>query len=443
MKRKISLMKRFFNVDLWEINLRSLSTFRASCIKLVRVLVLSIHGFLVDKCPLQASALTFYTIFSIVPLAAIIFGIAKGFGMQQKLQADLNAKFSEYQVLLDKLYELADKALANAQSGAIAIIGLVVLFVTVIKVIGNIEHSFNDIWGVKTARSLFRKCGDYTILLIVCPALLLFASSITVYIRTQLSHFAEAGYVWDSLLGPIQFILIKSIPFLISWLLFTFIYKTMPNTKVKILSAVFAGIVAGTLFQLLQQYYIIVQLAFSHQSAIYGSFTAIPLFLLWLQLSWYIVLLGAELSFAHQNIDTYECEPYASSTSESLRRKLLIKTCTIIVKNFIAGEKPMSDIAVARACGIPIRESRELLFSLSNAGIVNKVLDAQEDEAGYNPSMPIDKISIQNIWKKVDAVGRNSFPLPEKEKFSTLEDELKALAEDCTNSKHNKLVKDL
>ena len=443
MKKKISLLKRFFNVDLWEINLRGLSAFRASCIKLVRVLVLSIHGFFVDKCPLQASALTFYTIFSIVPLAAITFGIARGFGMQQRLQADLNAKFSEYSELLEKLYELADKALAKAQSGAIAMIGLAVLFFTVIKVVGNIEHSFNDIWGVKIARTLFRKCGDYTILLIISPALLLFSSGATIYINRQIVRFAEAGYVWDSLVGPITFVFIKLIPFFLSWLLFTFIYKTMPNTKVKILSALFAGVIAGTLFQFLQQYYIIIQLAFSNQSAIYGSFTAVPLFLMWLQISWYIVLFGAELSFAHQNIDTYECEPYASNISESLRRKLLIKSCTIIVKNFIAGKKPMTDVAVARACGMPIRESRDLLFCLSSAGVVSKVLDSEENEIGYNPSMPIEKISIQTIWKKVESIGRNSFPLPENEEFTQLEKELAALTKDCTKSTHNKLVKDL
>ena len=443
MKAKISLLKRFFNVDLWEINLHGLSAFRSSCIKLVRVLVLSVHGFFVDKCPLQASALTFYTIFSIVPIAAITFGIAKGFGMQQKLQADLNAKFAEYSELLEKLYELADKALAKAQSGTIAIIGVGVLFFTVIKVVGNIEHSFNDIWGIKTARSLFRKCGDYTILLLVCPALLLFSSGATIYISRQVKLFIEAGYVWDSLAGPIVFMFVRFIPFFISWIVFTFIYKTMPNTKVKILSALFAGIVAGTIFQFLQQYYIIIQMAVSNQSAIYGSFTAVPLFLLLLQLSWYIVLFGAELSFAHQNVDTYECEPYASNTSGALRRKLLIKTCTIIVKNFLAGKKPLNDVAVARACGMPIRESRDLLFCLSNAGVVSKVLDSEDKEVGYNPSMPIEKISIQTIWEKVESFGRNSFPLPENEEFTELDKELAALAKDYANSKHNKLVKDL
>ena len=151
------------------------------------------------------------------------------------------------------------------------------LFFTVIKVVGNIEHSFNDIWGVKTARSLFRKCGDYTILLLICPALLLFSSGATIYINRQIERFAEAGYVWDSLVGPIAFVFIKFIPFFLSWIVFTFIYKTMPNTKVKFLSAVFAGIIAGTLFQFLQQYYLIVQMAVSNQSAIYGSFNRGPI----------------------------------------------------------------------------------------------------------------------------------------------------------------------
>ncbi|MDD5699378.1 MAG: YihY/virulence factor BrkB family protein [Victivallaceae bacterium] len=443
MKQKMSWFKRFFSIGLWEINLRGLSAFRASCIKLLRILVLSVHGFFADKCQLQASALTFYTIFSIVPLAAMVFGIAKGFGLQKKLQADLNANFSEYQVLLDKLYVLADKALARAQGGTIAVIGLVVLFFTVIKVIGNVEHSFNDIWGIKTARTLFRKCGDYTILLIICPALLLFSSSATVYITTQVSRFARAGYVWDSLVGPIAFVFIKFIPFFLSWFLFTFLYKTMPNTRVKTGSALFGGVIAGTLFQFLQQYYIIIQLAVSQQSAIYGSFTAVPLFLLWLQISWFIVLLGAELAFAHQNIDTYECEPFASNTSNALRRRLLIKSASIIVKAFVSGRNPVNDTDISRACGIPIKESRDILFRLARAGIISKVLNAQDEEIGYKPAVPVDKISIQYIWESVDAVGRTSFPLPEDEEFSLLEKELQALAQDCGNSSHNKLVKDL
>ena len=443
MKKKISSLKEFFAVGLWEINLRSLSVFRASCVKFVRILILSIHGFLTDKCPIQASALTFYTIFSIVPLAAIVFGVAKGFGMQKKLQADLNANFAEYQVLLDKLYELADKALAKAQSGTLAIAGLVILFFTVIKVIGNVEHSFNDIWGIKTCRSLFRKCGDYTILLIICPVLLLFSSTATVYITTQIERLAEAGYIWNSVIGPITFVLIKFIPFVLSGFLFTFLYKVMPNTKVKILSALFAGAIAGSLFQILQQYYIVIQMAVSNQSAIYGSFTAVPLFLFWLQLSWFIVLFGAELSFAYQNVDTYECEPYASNTSEGLRRELLVKAASIIVKNFMEGNKPVSDMHVAQACGIPIRESRNILYDLCNAGIISKVLDHQENEIGYNPSLPVNQINIQTIWDKADAVGRNSFPLPRNAEFTLLEKELEALRKDCMKSQHNKLVKDL
>jgi membrane protein len=255
-------------------------------------------------------------------------------------------------------------------------------------------------------------------------------------------RYARSGYLWD-FIGPITFVFIKFIPFILSWVLFTFIYKTMPNTRIKIFSSLFAGVVAGTLFQFLQQYYIIVQLAVSSQSAIYGSFTAVPLFLLWLQLSWLIVLFGAELSFAHQNIDTYECEPYASNTSEALRRELLIKVSYLVVKNFTNGHPPLNDVHIARACGIPIRESRSVLFSLVNAGIVSKVQDNEGEEVGYIPNVPLEKLSINYIWEKVSVTGRNSFPLPEKEKFSSLANELAALSRDCEASKHNKLIKDI
>ena len=443
MKKKVFLLKRFLKVDLWEINLRNLSSFKAAIVKFVRIMVLSFHGFLADKCPLQASALTFYTIFSIVPLAAMVFGIAQGFKLKEKLQALLNKNFADYQVLLDKLYEMADKALAKAQGSTIAIIGLLLLFFTVIKVVGNVEHSFNDIWGVKTARKLFRKCGDYTILLIVCPALLLFSSSVTVFINTLINEYAKSSYGITTVAEFMTFLTIKFIPYLSMWTLFTFIYKTMPNTKVKFFSALFAGIIAGSIFQILQQYYIVIQVAVSNQSAIYGSFTAVPLFLMWLQISWFIVLFGAEISFAHQNVDTFECDPYDLNISGSLQHKLEIKATFLVVKAFVGGLKPVSDSEIARDCGVPIRGARDILYKLCKAGVITKVVDINNDESGFVPAIPLEKLSIQFVWESVDSVGRSSFPLPELKKFAKLDSQLKAFADDCVVSEHNKLIKDL
>ncbi|MCP3965850.1 MAG: YihY/virulence factor BrkB family protein [Lentisphaerae bacterium] len=436
-------IKRFFTVDLWQINLHGVSSFRALCVKLVKVMVLAIQGFLTDNCPLRASALTFYSIFSIVPVAALIFGIAKGFGIEAMLKRELAEKFTEHQMLLEKVYGFAETTLRSARGGMIASIGVIVLFWTVIKVISNIEYSFNDIWGIKAHRTFFRKFSDYTSLILICPLLVVFSSSATVFVSTQVSRFTESTFLINTLSGPFNIVFANMIPFFLSWLLFTFIYMVMPNTKVKLSSALIAGIIAGTAYQLLQKNYIILQVALSKYNTIYGSLSALPLFLIWLQVSWLIVLFGAEISFAHQNIDTYEYEPHALNISDALRKKLLVQVTSLIVKTFVNEKPAIPDVELAHLCGIPIRQTRDILYRLSEAGIVNKVADDNKDSYGYQPAIPIEKISIASVLHQVENCGRGAFPFPPKEDFSHVSESLKALYDEMDISPNNKLLKDL
>jgi len=245
-------------------------------------------------------------------------------------------QFSGQEEVLTTVISFANSLLANTKGGLLAGVGIMVLFWAVIKVLGNIEYSFNDIWGIKEGRTLGRKFSDYLSVMLLCPILMILASSVTVFITTQIT-LITAKVALLGMFSSIIFFVLKLLPYCLIWVLFTFLYIFMPNTKINFKSGILAGIIAGTLYQLVQWGYIVFQVGAAKYNAIYGSFAALPLFLIWLQLSWLIVLFGAELSFAHQNVDTYEFEPDSLNISDHFKKLLSLQTCHVLVKNFCGG----------------------------------------------------------------------------------------------------------
>ncbi|HOO90878.1 MAG TPA: YihY/virulence factor BrkB family protein [Syntrophales bacterium] len=339
--RAVARFIEFIKGDIWRIRLKDLPRKRSFLIKQLRIFLLSLRGFDEDKCQLRASALTFYSLISIVPVAAMAFGIAKGFGFEKRLERQLLEQFQGQEEVITRVIDFAHSLLTNTKGGVIAGVGVILLFWAVIKVLGNIEASFNDIWGIREARSLGRKFSDYLSVMLLCPILLILSSSAAVFITTQVTLIVEK----ISLLGifsPLISFLLKLLPYGIVWVLFSFLYIFMPNTKVNFRSGILAGIIAGTIYQIVQFGYIAFQVGAAKYNAIYGSFAALPLFLIWLQLSWLIVLFGAEFSFAHQNVDTYEFEPDSLKISGSFKRLLSLQIAHLLVSNFAEGEKPLT-----------------------------------------------------------------------------------------------------
>ena len=339
---------KFITVDIWRIRLEDLPFGKSFLIKQLRIFLLTLRGFDEDKCFFRASSLTFYTILSIVPVAAMLFGIAKGFGFETMLKRELFEKFpgEAQQEVLWKVFDFAESMLLATKGSVIAGIGLVILFWSVVKVLSNIEASLNDIWEIKEARSWGRKFADYLAVMLLSPLLILMSSSATVFITTQFTKLANeiklVGFI-----SPFIFLSFKLIPYFLIWILFTIIYVLMPNTKVSIKSGFVAGIIAGTIFQVVQWAYISFQVGTARYNAIYGSFAALPLFLMWVQISWWVVLFGAELSFANQNVDTYEYEPDSKKVSPAFKRVLTLQIAHLLVKNFAKGEifyQQMSDL---------------------------------------------------------------------------------------------------
>jgi len=407
----------FLRVDIWRIRLKDLPGPKSFFIKQLRVVLLALRGFDEDKCRLRASALTFYTLLSIVPVLAMAFGIAKGFGLEKTLETQILDRLPGQEEVTTRIIEFARSLLENAKGGTIAGIGVVILFWTVIKVFGNIEKSFNEIWGVRTQRSMARKFGDYLSMILICPFLLIMSSSITVFIASQIRNITQ-DVEFLGAVTPLIFRVIRLSPYCVIWILFTFIYLFMPNTKVRFTSGLLAGVVAGTTYQLVQSGYITFQIGMAKYNAIYGSFAALPLFLVWLQLSWFIVLFGAEISFAHQNVDTYEFEPDCLRASHRFKRLLALRITHLLVNVFCKGEKPLDAPQISHSLEIPVRLVRDVLYELTGAGIVSEVKEDGERETAYQPAQCTDRFTVKYVLDALDKRGSESTCHPERSEGS-------------------------
>jgi membrane protein len=426
--QRSSAIGQFLKTDIWRLQGHKLPPRRFFWITQLRIVLLAIRRFVEDKCDSRASALTFYSLLSIVPVVAMAFAVAKGFGVEKMLAEQLMAKLEGHEEVAERIISFAQSMLENTKGGAIAGVGIVVLLWTVIKVLGNIEASFNDIWGVKTPRRMGRKLADYLSVMMICPILLITASSVTVLLTTRVATMVERL----SFLGYFANVLIfflKLLPYGVIWIVFTFIYAFMPNTKVQLKSALWAGILAGTIYQLTQLAYITFQIGVANYGAIYGSFAALPLFLVWLQLSWVILLLGAEFSFAHQNVATYEFESDCRSVSYSFKQLVALLIACLSVKRLLAAEEPLTAEDISRELEVPIRLVRSVLFELTETRVLSQVYVKDRDEPAYEPACDIHGLTVVTIMEKLDQRGIDSIPIAESSDLSKIQETLRRLRE--------------
>jgi len=442
LKNAVSGYIDFIKGDIWRIRLKEQPRKKSYLIKLLRIFLLSIRGFDEDKCLLRASALTFYSLISIVPVVAMLFGIAKGFGFEQRLERQLIEQFQGQQEVITRVIEFAHSLLMNTKGGLIAGVGIIILFWAVIKVLGNIEASFNEVWGIEEARSMGRKFSDYLSVMMLCPILLILSSSATVFITTQVKLIITKVALLGMFSPAILFIL-KLLPYCIVWVLFSFLYIFMPNTKVSFKSGILAGIIAGTIYQLVQFAYITFQVGAAKYNAIYGSFAALPLFLIWLQVSWFIVLFGAEFSFAHQNVDTYEFEPDSRRISDSFKRLLALNISHLLVSNFAKGEKPLTAAEISHQLEIPIRLVNLILNDLVASGILSDIQTEEDKEVAYQPARDINSLSIKFILESLEDKGINAIPVAKTAEFKALSEILTAFRDEIERSPSNRLLKDI
>jgi membrane protein len=440
--RKFSDTIQFLKTDIWRLQADKLHPRRSFWITQLRICILAVRRFVDDRCDLRASALTFYSLLSIVPVVAMVFAVAKGFGFEKILSERLLENMQGQEAAAERIIGFAQSLLENTKGGAIAGVGIVILFWTIIKLLGNIEASFNDIWGVKRPRAMGRKFADYLSVMMICPVLLILASSVTVLVTTQVTDMVERlsflGY-----LGDVIILLLKLLPYGLIWLVFTFMYVFMPNTKVEIKSALWGGILAGTIYQLVQLAYITFQIGVAKYGAIYGSFAALPLFLVWLQLSWLIVLFGAEVSFAHQNVATYEFEDDCLKVSHFFKRMTALLVTHICVRRFLNMEKPFTVEEIARELEAPIRLVRSVIFELTEARLLSEVCLENRDDVAYQPGCDIDLLTIASVIGRLDQQGIDTVPIAESMNLKKVREAVKRFRDMNAQSPANLKLREL
>ena len=352
---------------------------------------LSSHGTMV-----RSAALTFYTLMSLVPMVALVFAVVKGFGLAEGLEQNLYEALPQSPEVIDYVVDFAQKALARTQGGWVALVGVLTLFWAVIKVFGSIEDAFNNIWEVKSTRSAARKYSDYIAVVVVVPILWVILSSMGSY-ATDI--FGVAG-------SPLLEALTRVGSLVVTWFIFSFIYVVLPATKVRFSSALTAGIVAGTAFMLFQWGYVYLQRWMTSYNAIYGSFAALPLFLLWMQMSWEILLLGGELSFAYQNVARFDEERESLLVSYDCRRKLMLGVVVLVARAFRDGRGTVSFAEIRDRLDVPTRIMNNILFTLVRSRMLNEIrTEGTEYGLEYAPARDISQLRVYDVLEAVDSHG--------------------------------------
>lgn len=323
----------YLKVGIWRVDAGELPWTGRVAVGTLKILILTIRQLSEERLHLRVAGLTFYSLLSIVPVLAMLFGLAKGFGLDRLLEREILRRGQGQEEVVTKMIGFAHNLLETTQGGVVAGVGVAVLFWSVIKVFGSVEKGFNDVWGVAKDRPLLRKAADYLSLSVLCAVLLSVSSTLTVLITSEV-EFAVNRISMLEAVGPAVFAGLKILPLMVIWLLFTLLYTIIPNTRVRVTAAALAGILAGTAYQVFQRIYIHFQIGVSKYNAIYGSFAALPLFLVWLQLSWLIVFVGAYVSHAFQNLDRLTIEQSTNRISHAGRRLLALFLVNRVLRHF-------------------------------------------------------------------------------------------------------------
>lgn len=401
-------IERFFQVDLWQINPIELSPVRRIFYEIIKILFLAIKFFTTKRVLSQAAALTYSLLLAIVPIMAVVFAIARGFGYSIYIEVWFREALSTQPQVAEVIIGFVNSYLVHTKSGIFLGVGLIFMLYTVLMLVSNIEATFNEIWQVKKQRSIFRTFTDYLAMFFLFPILVVLSSGLSIFMVTIVSSLPDF-----LLLGSALRFLIRLAPYVLMSGLFMALYLFMPNTHVKVKNVIVPGILAGIAMQWLQFFYINSQIWMTSYNAIYGSFAALPMFMLWVQISWIICLFGAELCYTSQNLDYYDYDAKTDDISHRYQIVLCAILMSRICNRYANGKKPYTLEELTKETGIPVRISNDLLYKLVDCNLLIEITSDEKGEASrFVPYESLDNLNLGMMVDRLEANGKWKIDLP-------------------------------
>jgi membrane protein len=437
-KFNLNQIKTFLLEDIWRVTDDEVSKKKGMLYNAIKIATLSVKEFTERRVVNKASALTYSTLLAIIPILALLFAIARGFGFSNLLEDQFRNGLGGQAQTAETILSFIDSYLSHAKSGIFIGVGLIMLFYTVLLLTHNMERTFNSIWQVKKPRSLYRKMTDYFSMMLLLPLLIMLSSGISIFMSTFLKTMEEFF-----LLAPVIKFLVRLTPFVLTWGMFTALYIFMPNTKVKLKFAIVPGILAGSAFQAFQYLYIGSQIWVSRYNAIYGSFAAIPMFLLWTQISWSICLYGAQLCYVAQNLRNFSFSKETENISRRYHDFLCILIMSLICKRFQTEESPYTAESLSDEHKIPIRLTTTILYELQDLHMIYETpVEGEDEEMAYLPSVDINQMNVAMLLSRLDKEGSEAFKIDRSQYINTW-DALAKARESYYKETSSILLKDL
>lgn len=405
MNQRIQRIREFIQYDLWRQSDIAIHDYKKRLLyRTLQTIILVARGFKDKALNVRANSLSFSLLFAFVPLIAGVFAIARGFGFEELLRERLSSSFLAEANIVPVIIEWVDRYLETARDGLFLGIGLIVLIWAVYAFFNMLEHSFNNIWNVKQTRSFGRRLTNYMVVLLLVPIMIILTSGISIFLNStqSLAPVLQA-------IEPIRRVLLRTVPFIVSSGVFTWIFIAIPNTKVRFLSAVIPGVIMGVLFQVVQIFSVYLVILFTRMSLVYGAFSAIPLILIWLHITCWLLLVGAELAFAIQNNDMFAYEKDLENMSRRYKDYVMLYLLSVIIRRFEQGKVPQTAQEMAAKNQLPIRLVQQLLSRLEETNIVRRVYVEQAEDETFVPALDTRQITVEMVIGRISAQGTEEF----------------------------------
>ena len=405
MKQRFQHFREFVQYDLWRHpHVKTQDPKKRLWYRVLQTVILVARGFKNQTLVVRANSLSFALLFAFIPMLAMIYAIARGFGFEEMVSQQLAGSFLAEANVAPVLLEWVERYLETARGGLFVGIGLVVLIWAVYAFFNMLENSFNSIWNVKKTRSFARRMTNYVMTLLLVPILVVVTSGISIFLNST-----EILASVLSAIEPLRKFMLRFIPFVATSAVFTWIFMAIPSTQVKFSSAIIPGVLMGFLYQVVQALSMFLVVLFTRMSIVYGAFSAIPLVLIWLHITCWLLLIGAELAFAIQNNELFAYERDLETISRRYKDYVMLYLLSVIIRRFEQGEQPETAHEMATANQLPIRLVQQLLSRLEETNIVRRVLSEQEEDPAFVPAMDVHQITVEKVLGRVAAHGTEAF----------------------------------